>query len=484
MHSAPRLRRSQAVRRAQQSERPVARSSWAVLALVAVAQFMVILDITVVNVALPSIGESLGVGRGDLEWVVTAYVLFTGGLLMLGGRAADLLGRRRVFIAGLALFTAASLASGLAGTSGALIVARAVQGVGAALLTPSALSIIATTYHGAQRTTALSIWGVIGSAGAAAGLLFGGMMTTWLSWEWVFLINVPVGIAVGVLTLRHVPSAPPSVSWRKELDVAGGLTVMAGLFAVVFAIAGADSNGWGSARTLALLGAGAVLLAAFALIERAAPRPLIPVQTWANGPLTLSSAAMLGASGILIGTFFLNSLYVQEVLSASALETGFSFLPLALAIGLAAHLAASLLAHAGTRAAVSVGLLLMAVGTMLFVLAPDRASYVADLLPGLVVVGLGAGLVFPAVSVTSMHAASSGSAGVASGVISTAHEIGAALGVSILAAVAAAATGGDFTAGYSSAFTAAAIGATGFGLLAIVRFPTIRPPAGTRVGFH
>ena len=462
------------------------RKPWTVLVLLALAQFMVILDITVVNVALPSIGASLGFAGGSLQWVVTAYVLFTGGLLLLGGRAADLLGRRRVFLAGLGIFTLASLASGLAPSATALIVARATQGIGAALLTPAALSIIVTTYAGGQRTSALSAWGVIGSAGAAAGLFLGGMLTTWLSWEWVFLINVPVGLAVGVLTIRFVASPPATPSWRRELDLPGALTLMAGLFALVYAIAGAADRGWDAALTLGLLAAAAALLAMFIRIERTASKPLIPAETWRNRPLTLSALVMLGATGILIGTFFLNSIYLQNVLGASALETGFSFLPLAVAIGLAAHLTSHLLSHAGARVVAVAGLVLMALGALLFVSAPDRASYLPDLLPGLVVVGFGVGLVFPAVSITSMDQVAHERSGLASGVMSTAHEIGAALGVAVLSAVASTAgvAGAGFAVGYADGFMAAAMVAGMLGMLAMAVFPVVRPAPGARVGMH
>src|SRR5215207_5461180 len=323
----------------QPSEKDPARQPWTILVLLAIAQFMVILDVTVVNVALPSIGTDLGFAPGDLQWVVTAYVLFTGGLLLLGGRAADLLGRRRVFLAGLATFTTASLVSGLATSPEMLIVARAAQGLGAALLSPAALSIITTTYSGAQRTTALSTWGAIGGAGAAAGVLFGGMLTTWLSWEWVFFINVPVGIATALLAWRLVRSRSPRLGRHRELDLVGALTGTAGLVTLIYAIDGAATHGWGSTRTLGLLALSAAVFAAFAAIERSVNRPLVPPATWRVRSLVSSATMMLGATGILIGAFFLNSIYLQAVLDASALETGLAFLPFALVIGVFAHLA-------------------------------------------------------------------------------------------------------------------------------------------------
>src|SRR4051812_12653383 len=249
--------------------------SWAVLALLVVAQFMVVLDISIVNVALPSIDASLHFAAGDPAWVVTAYVLCSGGLLLVGGRAADLLGRRRIFLAGLLLFSGASLASGLAGSAGFLVAARAVQGTGAAMLTPAALSIITTTYSGPALAKALSVWGGVASGGVALGVVLGGMLTSWLSWHWVFLINVPIGLAAAALTLRVVPAGP-----RPErsvgLDLPGAIAAVLGLAALVYAFSGTPTHGWGSAHTLALLGAAAILLAAFALIERTARSPLVP----------------------------------------------------------------------------------------------------------------------------------------------------------------------------------------------------------------
>src|SRR5215472_1539237 len=276
---------------------------------------MVILDATVVNVALPSIGRSLHVAAGDLQWVVTAYVLLSGGLVLLGGRAADVAGRRRMFLAGLSVFTASSLASGLAPAAGALFAARAGQGLGAALLTPAALSIITTTYSGAQRAAALSVWGAIGGAGAGAGVLVGGMLTTWLGWRSVFLINVPVGAVAGLLSLHLVPRSETPARVRRQLDLPGAALATAGLVTGVYALA----HGWESARTLLLLAVAVVLLAAFAVVERLARRPLLPPSTWRTRSLVAGVVVMLGATGILVGTFFLNSLYLQDVQHASAL---------------------------------------------------------------------------------------------------------------------------------------------------------------------
>ena len=302
-----------------------ARQPWAVLVLLCVAEFMVILDITVVNVALPSIGRALGLGAAGLPWVITAYVLMTGGLTLLGGRAADLLGRRRVFLAGLALFTAASLASGLAPAAGLLIGARAAQGVGAALLTPAALSVITATYAGAQRVTALSVWGALGAAGAAAGVLLGGVLTTWLGWRSVFLINVPVGAAAWILAGRLIPRPAAAARGLARLDLPGAVLGVTGLGTAIYAITGAPGHGWASAWTIGLLLVAALLLAAFALAERAGRDPLFPPRAWRNRRLASGALVMLGATGVLVAAFFLGSLYLQDVLGYSPIRAGLGF---------------------------------------------------------------------------------------------------------------------------------------------------------------
>jgi EmrB/QacA subfamily drug resistance transporter len=448
------------------------RKPWATLVLLGLAQFMVILDITVVNLALPSIGQDLAFAQGDLQWVITAYVLLTGGLLMLGGRASDLFGRRRVFLAGLALFTLASLASGLAPSAEALIGARAAQGLGAAMLTPGALAIVSTTYEGSQRTTALATWAAIGSAGAGVGVVLGGVLTTGLGWEWVFLINVPVGIAAAIGVLRVVPDAPGSAAGR-QLDIAGALTAVAGLVLLVYAIEGANEHGWGSARTLLLLTAAAGLLATFVAIERRVREPVLPPATWSNRSLVSGVGLILVVTALLVAVFFLNTLYLQEILGWSALETGLAFLPLVAAIALAANVANQLVSRAGTRNLAALGLLLVAAGAFLLLIAPDSATYGTDVLPGFVVFGFGTGLVFPAASIASMSEVGEETAGLASGMMTTGHELGAAFGVAAISAVATAAS--TFVAGYADGFAAVAATAALVALVAIVAVPTVRP---------
>jgi EmrB/QacA subfamily drug resistance transporter len=462
---------------------------WSLLILLCAAQFMVILDATIVNVALPSIRGALHFAPTDLQWVVTAYVLATGGLLLLGGRAADLLGRRPAFLAGLATFTTASLASGLAPSSGALIAARAAQGVGAALLSPAALSILTTSYTGTQRARALSTWGAIGGAGAAAGVLLGGMLTSWLDWRWVFFVNVPTGALTALIALKLIPSgrSMPGTRAVRGLDLPGAAGLVAGLVTLVYAVQGAATHGWASMRTLGLLVVAAGLLMLFASIERRARRPLVTPSVWRLRSLISGTTVMLGVTGILVGTSFLNTLFFQNVLGASPLVTGLEFLPGVLTVGVAAHLGPQLLTRFGARPVIATGLLLMAAGDLILSGAPAHASYLVDLLPAFLLLGLGVGLAFVAISVTSMSDVDHDHAGLASGLITTAHELGGAAGVSLFSAVAfgaGGATGAGFISGYSHGTLAAAAIAAGLALVAVVTVPQLRPTGGQRVALH
>lgn len=457
-----------------------ARRPWTVLAVLAVAQFMVILDITIVNVALPSIGRSLGFSRSGLQWVVTAYVLCSGGLVLVGGRAADLFGRRRMFLTGLALFTAASLISGFAPSPGVLIASRAAQGIGAAMLTPSALSIISTVYSGPQLATALSIWGGIASAGIAVGVIFGGALTTLLSWHWVFLVNVPVGVVAGLIAPRVVP-ALPAAGERRSLDPFGALSLVGGLAVLVYALSGAADHGWGSVRTVGLLALSAMLLIAFAAIERSVSEPLVPPAIWKVSQVVSGAAIMLGATGILAGTFFLVSVHTQEVLGWSALHSGLAFLPFVAATIVGVHSTSRAIAKVGSRVLIAAGLAIAAVGALVLSTVPDHPSYVSALLPGLVVLGLGIGLAFPATSITVMNDVDHETAGLASGVMSTAHEVGAALGTAVLSAIAVSASSTGFS---GSAFVVAAVIAGVLALAAAAVVPVVRPLPGARVSAH
>jgi EmrB/QacA subfamily drug resistance transporter len=469
------------VREDHEYKTEIERRPWTTLILVGLAQFMVTLDITVVNVALPSIDDDLAFPAGDLQWVITAYVLFTGGLLLLGGRANDLFGRRRLFVAGLSIFTLASLASGLAPSPEALVVARAVQGLGAAMLSPAALAIATTYYSGTQRTTALAAWGAIGSAGAGAGVVLGGVLTSGLGWKSAFFINVPVGIATALGVLRVVPDAPPSVA-RRHLDVIGALTAVAGLVLLVYAIEGANDHGWGSARTLALLAVALGLLAAFLGMERRAREPMLPPSMWKDRPLVSGVGLILVVTALMVAVFFLNTLYLQDILGWSALEAGLAFLPLVIAIAVAANLANRLLGQLGTRGLTAIGFALVAIGAGLLVAASDVATYAAEILPGFIVIGFGVGLVFPAASIAAMSEVGPESAGLASGLMATGHELGAAFGVAAISAVAAAAS--TFVAGYADGFAVVGAAAAITVLIALVSAPSIRPMCEEAAGAH
>ena len=457
-----------------------------------VAQFMVILDITVVNIALPSLGRALHFAPDDLQWVVSAYVLVTGGLTLLGGRAADMLGRRRLFLAGLALFTAASLASGLAPDAGALIATRAAQGFGAAMLTPSALAIITSTYAGEQRSKALSVWGALAAGGSAAGLLAGGAITTYLGWRWVFLINVPVGLAGAAAALHLVPADGPRTATRRRgrLDVAGALLLVGGTGVGIYAITTAPQDSWGSAHTIGLLVLAGALLAAFAVAERRAADPLVPPRTLRSRSLSTGTLVMLTGTALLVGVLFLTSLYLQTVLRASPIRAGLEFLPLMLATGAGAHLASDLLRRTGSRSLAVAGLAAMGAGLLLM---SWQGGYATGLLPAFLLIGSGAGLTFPAASVTAMHGVRSESAGLASGLVTTGHESGAALGVAVFSAIAAATTGftlsragaiASSAGAYQHVFRVGAAIAAGLAILVALTVPAVRPAAGTRVAVH
>jgi EmrB/QacA subfamily drug resistance transporter len=466
------------------------RRPWSILILLAVAQFMVIVDITVVNVALPSIGRALRIpSAADLQWVVTTYVLVSGGLQLLGGRAADLLGRRRMFLLGLTIFTAASLGSGLAPSLPWLIVARTMQGLGAAAMSPAALSIITTFYTGSQRAVAFGAWGAIGAGAAAAGVLLGGVLTSWLGWSWVFFINVPVGVIATVLTMRLVPATPAAPKAELKLDVAGAAIVVAAPLLLVSAIASSATSGWTSPGVLIQIVLVAALLTAFVVIERAVPNPLIAPAIWRVRSLISSTTVMLGATALMAGAFFLNSLYLQRVLGASALDTGLAFLPFVVAIGLAAQVGSRLLAHLGTRLTATGGLLFATAGVLLLARVPAHPTYASDLLPGFIALGIGLGFVFVSVSVGAMADIRDKEAGLASGLLNTGHEIGAALGVAVLAGITTASIGASltvssFATGYRVSQLIAAIFAAGLAVLALVTMPSVQPTGGSRVRIH
>jgi EmrB/QacA subfamily drug resistance transporter len=464
------------------------RRSWAVLALALTAQVLVVLDISVVNTALPTIGRSLRLGSSDLQWLVTAYLLLSGGGLLLGGRIADLLPRRRVFLTGVTVFTAASLLSGFAGGAGVLIAARAGQGLGAALMTPAALSIVMTTYSGAQRTRGLALWGAVGSLAIAGGVLLGGALTTWAGWQLIFWINVPIGTAALAVGWKILPEDSVARAPLTQFDLPGALTVIGGLTALMFALGGTAAHGWLSPRTLLALAASAVLLTAFVVLERRAPRPLVPPHTWRVRNLVSGTTVMLGVTGLLVGTVFLCSVFFQTVMGYSALVAGVAFLPLALAITVGTHVAGRLASRFAPRTIAALGLVGTGAGAFLLSMASGNARFASDVLPGLLVVGMGAGMVFVAVSVSAMAGIPAQHAGLASGFLMTGHEVGAALGVAVLSAVATSAgsltSAAGVVAGLTGGFIVAAVIAALFAIVAFVRMPSTRASAGAHVHMH
>jgi EmrB/QacA subfamily drug resistance transporter len=454
------------------------RKPWVVLALALAAQVLVVLDISVVNTALPSIGRDLGLDGSDLAWVVTAYLMMSGGGLLFGGRIADLLSRKWVFLSGLAVFTAASVVSGFAGSATELITARAAQGLSAALMTPAALSIIMTTYSGAQRRTGLALWGAVGSLGVAAGVLLGGALTTWAGWQAIFFINAPVGAIAFLVGLQVVPQVKtPRVSLN-QFDLLGAATVIGSLAALIFALGATEQHGWLSARVLLSLAGSALLATAFIALERRAASPLVPPHTWKVTSLVSGTTVMLGVTGILVGTVFLTSIFVQTVMGYSAIRAGVAFVPFALAITVGTVLAKHALAHATPRTLAAAGLLLVAGGAVLLAQASTGADFATDVLPGMLVIGVGVGMVFVPVSVTAMAGIPPQHAGMASGFLMTGHEVGAALGVAVLSALASSAgtltTAAGVVNGFPRGFLAAAGIAVALAAFAYLRMPAVR----------
>src|SRR3954451_4641088 len=461
------------------------RTPWTIFALMIAAQIMVILDVSVVNVALPSISRGLHLSAADYQWTISAYVLLSGGLLLLGGRIAHVLDGRRACVAGVGLFTAASLASALAQAPWMLIVSRAAQGAGAALLTPAALSIIMTAYAGKQRQTALAVWGTVGSLGIAAGVLFGGVLTSALGWRAVFLVNVPIGIAVVAGTLSTVAGGSAQPGAVRRLDAPGALTLIAGLLALVFGIEATRSAGWTAPRTWIALAAAAVLLTAFARLERRSADPLVPPSTWRIRSLISASAVMAGITGVVVGAIFLSSLYLQAVVGSSPVVAGLQFLPLAAAITVAAAVASKVIGHLGARTLILGGLVVMVGGVLLLAANAGGTSYAADVLPGFLLVGAGVGPMFVAIAVAAMGDVPAEKSGLASGLMMTGHEIGAALGVAALTAVAGTlATSAGLIDGYARAFQATAGILAALLLLTALAVPAGKPGAGAGAHGH
>ena len=416
------------------------RSPWLVLVLVCMAQFMVILDATIVNVALPSIQSDLGMADADLQWIVNAYTLVFGGFLLLGGRAGDLIGRKRVFLVGIAIFTVASLLNGLAPNAELLIVFRGLQGLGAALIAPAALSIITTTFaEGADRTKAMGVWAAIAVGGGAIGLVLGGVLTTTLSWPWIFYVNVPVGIAVFVASVRDVPESRDEHEHR-SFDLAGAVTVTGGLLVLVYAIVKAQEKGWASAHTLGFGAVSFTLLAAFVLIERRSAEPLVRLSIFRVPTVRSANVVMFLVAAGLFATFYFNTLYLQRVLGYSALEAGLAFLPFTAGIIIGAGLSQKLVPALGAREVPLIGMTMAVAGLLLFVRLQPGGDYVTDFLPGVMLTSIGMGLTFVPITLIATSGIPTDDAGLASGLFNTSQQIGGALGLAVLATFAVSAT--------------------------------------------
>jgi EmrB/QacA subfamily drug resistance transporter len=452
------------------------RARWLALIILCLGDLMIVLDVTVVNVALPSIRDDLGFSETSLAWIVNAYLLTFGGFLLLGGRLGDLFGHRRLFLIGIALFTAASLACGLAGSQGVLIAARAVQGLGGAIVSAVALSLIVTLFtEPAERAKAMGVFGFVAAGGGSIGVLLGGVLTDTLDWHWIFLVNIPIGVAVFVLCLRLLPGGRGEAP-SGRLDVAGAVTITASLMLAVYAIVNGNEAGWTSGQTLGLLGAAVALMALFLAIEARVSSPLMPLGLFRLRNIAVSNVIGVLWAAAMFAWFFLSALYLQLVLGYSPLEVGLAFLPANLIMGaFSIGLSAKLVMRFGIRPPLAAGLLLAAIGLVLFARAPVDGNFVVDVLPGMLLLGFGAGMAFNPVLLAAMSDVEPSEAGLASGVVNTSFMMGGALGLAILASLAASRTdtllaSGDgelaaLNGGYRLAFLVGALFAAAAGLI-------------------
>jgi EmrB/QacA subfamily drug resistance transporter len=468
----------------------------ATLLLACLAQFMVILDVSVVNVALPAIRNGLHFSEVDLQWVVNAYTVTFAGFLLLGGRAADLLGRRRVFVGGLTLFAAASLAGGVADSQGVLIAARAIQGLGGAVIAPASLSILTTTFHeGAARNRAVGIWGAMGGAGGAAGVLLGGVLTDLLSWRWILFINVPIGLLAAFAAHRLITESRGTGIVR-EFDLRGALTATVGLSLLVLGIVRTDQTGWGNSSTLLLIAAGVVLLLAFLLIEgRFARAPLMPLRIYSSRTLSAANIVVLLVGGSTFAMWFFVSLYLQQVLGYSPIRAGLAFLPMTLCIVLGSTVASRIVGRVGAKPLLIVGMASLTLGLAWFARISAHGTYVGDMLFPSLLAAIGMGLAFVPATISAVAGVAPAEAGLASGLVNTARLFGGALGLAILAAIATSRTNSDLhhagttahaalVSGFQLAFVISAAFALVGGLVAAFGLPRRLPargaaPAGT-----
>ena len=450
-----------------------ARRKWLALALLCTVQFMVVLDIAIVNVALPSIQTDLGFSQENLQWVISAYALLFGGFLLLGGRAADLLGRRRIFLVGLAVFTVASLLSGLAWSEGALIGARAVQGLGAAIISPAALSILMTTFaQGRERNTALGAWGAVGAFGAVAGVLLGGVLTDLLSWQWIFFVNVPVGLAALAITPLLISESRDANA--RSFDVPGAVLVTSGLVVLVYAITQANDYGWGSAKTIGLFAASVALIAGFLGWEARSKDPLMPFSIFRLRTLVGANVAALILGTAMFGMFLMLTLYMQQVLGYSPMRTGVGYLAVAGTAIVWSALAAQLVTRIGVKPVLVVGMTALTAGLVYFTQVSVDGSYLGDLLPGFLLISVGIGFSFVPISIAALAGVKDAEAGLASGLFNTSQQIGGALGIAALSSIATSTTSNEVQGGtvlnlaLTDGFRAAFIGGAGVALVGIL----------------
>jgi EmrB/QacA subfamily drug resistance transporter len=421
------------------------------LALLCTVQFMVVLDVAIVNVALPSIQRDLGFSQENLQWVISAYALLFGGFLLLGGRAADLFGRRRVFRAGLIVFTVASLLSGLAWSEGALIGSRALQGLGSAIISPAALSILTTTFaEGRERNSALGAWGAIGAFGAVAGVLLGGILTDLLSWQWIFFVNLPVGVAA--FAIAPLLLAESRDARGQSIDLPGAALVTGGLVVLVYALTQANGNGWGSARTIALFAAALALLTAFVAWESRTRDPLLPLSIFRLRTLVGANLAGVMLGTIIFSMFLMLTLYMQQVLGYSPLRTGLGYLAVAGTAIVWSTVAAKLVTRVGVKPVLVAGMTFLAAGLTYFTRVSIGGSYLTDLLLGFLLIAIGMGFSFVPISIAALAGVQPSQAGLASGLINTSQQIGGALGIAVLSAIATSTTGSDLAGGGGRAF--------------------------------
>jgi EmrB/QacA subfamily drug resistance transporter len=466
------------------------RRRWLALVVLCLGDLMIVLDTTIVNVALPSIRADLGFSETSLAWVVNAYLLTFGGFLLLGGRLGDLYGHRRLFLVGISLFTGASICCGLAGSQGFLVGARAVQGLGGAVVSAVALSLIMTLFtEPADRAKAMGVFGFVAAGGGSIGVLLGGVLTDTLDWHWIFLVNVPIGIAVFALTLMLLP-ADRGAAGAGRLDVAGAVTVTASLMLAVYAIVNGNDAGWTSARTLGLLAGAAALLATFLAIEARVASPLVPLGLFRKRNIAVSNGVGVLWAAAMFAWFFLSALYLQLVLGYSPLEVGLAFLPANLIMGaFSLGLSAKIVMRFGIRGPLAVGLGLSALGLLLFARAPVDGSVAVDVIPSMVLLGLGAGIAFNPMLLAAMSDVDPSEAGLASGVVNTSFMMGGALGLAVLASLAASRTSsllasGDstleaLTGGYHAAFLVGALFALAGAVLGATLLTAPGPAAHT-----